>query len=200
MKDRLFGMGDETQRHKVTVLGDSRVGKTSLLLFYQKGIFTPSTALTIGTGSVHVTATGKSGPIPIQFWDTAGQERFRSLIPLYSRGSIVAAFVYAIDDRQSFQSVSDWIQTYRDSCEGIMRGCLIANKVDLAESRVVGFEEGLAFAKARGMPFFEVSAKTGENVAVAFADVTRVIEESQVGLKFDVWKSGQSSHGVCCSS
>jgi len=156
---------------KVTFIGDTLVGKTSLLIRHTKGTFSIISSPTIGSGSVSSTIKIGNESITIQYWDTAGQERFQSLLPMYSRGSNIGVFVYSVTSRSSFNNVEKWVSLFKDSADMEAKCVLIGNKMDLDNEREVSFEEGQLFAQTNHMSFFEVSAKTGENVNVAFSQI-----------------------------
>ena len=80
--------------------------------------------------------------VRLQLWDTAGQERFRSLIPSYINDSQVAVVVYDITSKQSFENVTSWIEQARNIRGEDVTIIIVGNKIDLAEKRQVGTEEG----------------------------------------------------------
>ena len=86
-----------TMKQKVVFLGDSSVGKTSIIARYMSGNFNAGYEATIGTDfSTKTVPTSKGKSVQLQIWDTAGQERYRSLIPSYIRDSAAAVIVYDI--------------------------------------------------------------------------------------------------------
>merc|ERR1719245_1456808 len=101
--------------------------------------------------------------IRLQLWDTAGQERFRSLIPSYIRDSSVAVVVYAVDNRDSFDSVDKWIEEVRKEREDEVLLVLVGNKIDL-HRKEVSSQAGAAKARDYRAIFIETSAKTADNV------------------------------------
>ena len=107
--------------------------------------------------------------------DTAGQEVFGRLRRRYYEGSIACIVVYDITRRDSFDSLKDWVEDYQ-SVQGKDKSMvLIANKIDLEDSRQVTFEEGQAFAESLGLPFYECSAKIGgENIPKVYEDIVKV--------------------------
>eukprot|EP01094_Clydonella_sp_ATCC50884_P010539 TRINITY_DN2020_c1_g1_i4.p1 TRINITY_DN2020_c1_g1~~TRINITY_DN2020_c1_g1_i4.p1 ORF type:complete len:157 (-),score=53.70 TRINITY_DN2020_c1_g1_i4:728-1198(-) len=105
--------------------------------------------------------------IQVQVWDTAGQERFRAITSSYYRGAHGIIAVYDTSDRISFNNAKEWlgeIQRYSAAASTI----LVGSKTDMHMSRQIQTEEGEQFAQSRKLPFFETSAKTGENVEDAF--------------------------------
>lgn len=102
--------------------------------------------------------------VRLQLWDTAGQERFRSLIPSYINDSSVAVVCYDITSKQSFDNVSNWIDQARQIRGEDLTIFMVGNKIDDAEKRQVGTEEGQSKAEELKVNFIETSAKVGINV------------------------------------
>ena len=101
-------------------------------------------------------------------WDTAGQEKYKGLIPSYVRNSSIVFIVYDISSKTSFDNIPKWINFIKSIENTTLILC--GNKIDL-ESREVKKEVGEEFAKKEGIPFFEVSAKTNENIKNMFYNV-----------------------------
>lgn len=113
--------------------------------------------------------------VRLQLWDTAGQERFRSLIPSYINDSSVAVCCYDITSRQSFESVGSWIDQARQIRGEELIIFLVANKIDDAEKRQVGTEEGMSKAEELKVHFIETSAKVGINVKPLFKNLAETL-------------------------
>ena len=113
---------------------------------------------TVGIDFMSVTVQDKN--VRLQIWDTAGQERFRSLIPSYLKDSSLILLVFSVTDRQSFEGLSEWMDTISKSTDGSSDLLLVANKTDLLP-RVVTIEEAETFANAHKMTYLEYSAKEG---------------------------------------
>jgi len=108
--------------------------------------------------------------------DTAGQERFKALSNLYFRGAKAIIFVYAINSRDSFEDVNDWISTAKQHCDNEeFIGCLIGNKLDLERQRQVSYEEGLELAQQNNYLFLEVSAKAKLGIDNIFEDILNLV-------------------------
>ena len=117
----------------------------------------------------------KNYNIRIEIWDTAGQEAFRSITRTYYKSSTCALIVYDITDKKTFENVATWLNECRDMCYKDILICLVGNKTDLEEKRVVSKEEGQKFADDNGLLFFETSAKSGENIEEMFNKCTEDI-------------------------
>ena len=108
--------------------------------------------------------------IKAQIWDTAGQERHANMTSQYFRGAVGAVLVYDISNSSSFNNLKDkWLIQMREYAQSGIRCILVGNKCDLSEKfREVQVDEGIALAQKEGFDFIETSAKSGENVEVAF--------------------------------
>lgn len=160
---------------KVLIIGESGVGKSSLMLRFVDDTFDPEQAATIGV-DFRVTSMNIDGNrVKLAIWDTAGQERFRTLTPSYYRGAQGVICVYDVTSRASFEKLDHWmseVDIY--STKGDAVKMLVANKIDMP-NREVSREEGLRFAKRYRALFIEVSAKTREGVQCAFEELIEKI-------------------------
>jgi Ras-related protein Rab-18 len=162
---------------KILLIGNSGVGKSSLLLRFTAGKF-DDLAPTIGVDFKVKMLSMQGKRLKLTIWDTAGQERFRTLTSSYYRGAQGIILVYDVTRRATFTDLSDvWLKevdrfsTHRDCIK-----MLIGNKVDLEESgRVVTKKEGIAFARQHGCLFLEASAKTSINVQRCFEELVHKI-------------------------
>lgn len=152
---------------KCITVGDSGVGKSSLILrFTDKRFFEPHPA-TIGIELGVKNITLRSKRIKLNIWDTAGQESFRSLVKSYYRDTCIVFLVYDVSNMFTFISLNTWYKDIADLSNN-PRIILIGNKCDLTEDRQVSFEEGHQFARDNNMPFIETSAKLAQNIDDAF--------------------------------
>uniref|UniRef100_A0A6B2LMB9 Uncharacterized protein n=1 Tax=Arcella intermedia TaxID=1963864 RepID=A0A6B2LMB9_9EUKA len=154
---------------KLLMLGDSSVGKTSLILRYVDNYFTESSIGSLGEEYKEKALTVDDKKFKIQIFDTAGQERFRKVTSSYFRGGQGVMLCYDVTKRQTFDNIPKWmqeIQKYGDIGVAIV---LVGNKTDLDPStREVSIEEGEKMAKDFNTDYIEASAKTGAGVEEAF--------------------------------
>lgn len=111
----------------------------------------------------------------LNIWDTAGQERFHALTPLYYRDADGALLVYDITDVKSFERVKHWVTELRRMASPSIQLVICGNKADLERSRKVDNAAAAAYAKEMGASHFLTSAKMGDGLKEAFADLTKRI-------------------------
>ncbi|KAK8624092.1 hypothetical protein V6N13_065449 [Hibiscus sabdariffa] len=196
---------------KLLMIGDSGVGKSTLLLSFTSDTFEELNP-TIGVDFKvkHVTIGEKK--LKLAIWDTAGQERFRTLTSSYYRGAQGMIMVYDVTRRDTFTNLSDiWakeIDLYSTNQDCIKM--LVGNKVDKESERVVSKKEGIDFAQKYGCLFIECSAKTRVNVEQCFEelvlkilDTPSLVAEGSSGVKKNIFKQNPPETGAttssCCS-
>eukprot|EP00761_Pharyngomonas_kirbyi_P008402 gb/GECH01008413.1/.p1 GENE.gb/GECH01008413.1/~~gb/GECH01008413.1/.p1 ORF type:complete len:202 (+),score=44.77 gb/GECH01008413.1/:1-606(+) len=160
---------------KLLLIGDSGVGKSSLVLRFSDGTFSDSYVSTLGVDFKIRTLVLDGKKFKLQIWDTAGQERFKTITTAYYRGAHGVIIVYDITSRKSFNNVSMWLnQIDKDAAESIAK-LLIGNKSDLEDQRAVSTADGTEMARSLQIPFIESSAKLSTNVDEAFTKLVRAI-------------------------
>ena len=155
-------------RHKIIFVGDQAVGKTSIISRIMDNPFNEIYEASIGVDFMSKNIKYKGQNVKLQMWDTAGQEKYKGLIPSYIRNSSIVFVVYDVSVKKSFDNIPNWI-TFIKTIENTTL-VLCGNKIDLS-NREVKIEEGEEFAKKEGISFFEVSAKTGQNIKNMFYNV-----------------------------
>ena len=160
---------------KIILLGDSSVGKSSIVyqLFQKK--FRPQNEPTIGMSYISQSFSTKNGNIILHIWDTAGQERYRSIIPIYSRGCAAAIFVVSVDLPESLSNLHIWFDIIQGKCLHTCKMYIVVNKVDLGHNEIVNETEMLA--KERGYSFFLTSAKDYNSVFNLFQNIANDLSE-----------------------
>ena len=162
---------------KVLLLGNSDVGKSSLLLRYVDSIWNDAFVPTIGVDFKVKTLEINEKKVKMQIWDTAGQERFRTVVSTYFRGAHGILLLYDVTNRDSFKNLESWlIEIEKNAKEKVLK-ILIGNKCDLTDDRDITSDEGKAFALRNGMEFMETSAKMNTNVTEAFETLGKLMIE-----------------------
>ena len=172
-------MGDDNYDHifKVLLLGNSDVGKSSLLLRFVDSVWNDAFVPTIGVDFKVKTLDINNQKVKMQIWDTAGQERFRTVVSTYFRGAHGILLLYDVTNKDSFKNLESWlIEIEKNAKEKVLK-ILIGNKCDLTEDREISEEEGKAFALRNGMEFMETSAKMNTNVSEAFETLAKLMIE-----------------------
>ena len=151
---------------KTLVIGDSRVGKTSLLLKYVDKSFPDEHISTIGVEYKEKLITKDGFNIRLQIWDTAGEERFRSITKSIYKNTHGVLFVYDITQKDTFANVKHWIKD-TENIDREIRGVIVGNKIDLPD-RVISKIDLDEIGEKYKMPVIETSAKEGTNVNECF--------------------------------
>jgi small GTP-binding protein len=165
---------------KIVLLGAASVGKTCIICRAVSNEFDSEMPNTIGACFTAKEMDVAGSVVNLQIWDTAGQERFRTLAPMYYRGSVIAVLVYAVTDQASLDDVKNWADEMKIQTDEMPVLFVVGNKMDLVDERVVKYDQGEGMAKELAAFFTEVSAKTGVGVDELFI---RIAEEALKRLK-----------------
>ena len=171
------------EAHIIT-LGDSQVGKTSLIRRYTENQFTGEYLTTIGFDLKIKKMTLPNGEeIRIKVSDTAGQERFKSIATNYLKKANGILLVYDVTKETSYNNIDNWLEQIKSDSDIKRPMILIGNKSDMANERVISKEKGEELAKncCGGIKFYETSCKTGDNVDKAFDDLVYQIYNKYSG-------------------
>ncbi|EEF42866.1 ras-related protein RABC2a [Ricinus communis] len=208
------GTGGYDLSFKILLIGDSGVGKSSLLVsFISSSVEDLAPTIGVDFKIKQLTVDGKR--LKLTIWDTAGQERFRTLTSSYYRNAQGIILVYDVTRRETFTNLSDvWAKEVDLYCTN--KDCvkmLVGNKLDIDSERAVSREEGMALAKEHGCAFLECSAKTRENVekcfeelALKIMEVPSLLEEGSTAVKKKILNQKQENQAPpsrantgCCS-
>jgi small GTP-binding protein len=152
-------------RAKIVFIGDTQVGKTSLINRFVTGNFTDLVYTTVAGRGQSREINTKEGPVIMDIWDTAGQEQYRSLTSLFFRNAAAIVLVYDISKLASFESIQSWLDYSHKQSDGKALYFLVGNKSDLDDSRAVPLDRALSFVDQMGLQVaVECSAKTGAGV------------------------------------
>lgn len=196
--------------YKLIVVGDSGVGKTSILASYMNASFTDATQPTLGVEFFSKVLKKGDKNIQLMLWDTAGQDIFRSVTRSYYRGSHGALLVFDLTKKDSFSNLGSWLHDIRESAGKNVVVLLLGNKLDLCEDditmRAVTSEEAMEYAASNDMEYIEGSAKEKIRIEEAFdtcieqilAKVKEgVFPNQSAGVRPDE-KREDSGKGKCC--
>uniref|UniRef100_A0A8P4K4D0 small monomeric GTPase n=1 Tax=Dicentrarchus labrax TaxID=13489 RepID=A0A8P4K4D0_DICLA len=188
------------------LVGDSGVGKTSLLVQFDQGKFIPgSFSATVGIGFTNKVVTVDDVKVKLQIWDTAGQERFRSVTHAYYRDAHALLLLYDITSKTSFDNIRAWLTEVHEYAQSDVVIMLLGNKADMSSDRAIRRDEGERLAREYSVPFMETSAKTGVNVELAFTAVAKELKHRAVQHpnepKFQIHEyiEAQKEKSGCCS-
>lgn len=201
---------------KVIILGDSGVGKTSLMNQYVSKRFSNQYKATIGADFLTKEIILEDKLVTLQIWDTAGQERFQSLGVAFYRGADACILVYDITNPKSFEQLSEWRQEFLvqagPSNEDSFPFVVLGNKVDKENERRVSKNKASQWCKSRStdnpIPHYETSAKEAIKVEQAFIEAAQ-LALAQESTDNDIFipetinlntntASSKSSSGGCC--
>ena len=193
------------EKLKLMVIGETRVGKTSLIKKYTRDIFGGTYLTTVGIDFQEKIIKIDDKSIKLQIWDTAGEERFRNIAKNYFNTSDGFLLVYDITSKETLDKLDYWYEQIKENAPENTKYILVGNKSDLENKREINIKDGDIFAKKYNINFFETSAKEGTNVHKVFemlsSEIMRDInqkghknkEASQV-LK----KNKKTSKAKCC--
>lgn len=196
---------------KILLIGNSGVGKSSLLLRFADDTFTDNFMPTIGVDFKIRTLEVDGKTIKLQIWDTAGQERFKTITSSYYKGAHGIIVVYDVTDKESFKNIDTWMNEVEKHASDNVSRILVGNKNDLKDAKQVTTDEGKELADTYNIRFMETSAKESANVEEAFTLMTKEIKSrvvhtearkpTQTGVKIKQTnnkKLEKKAGGSCC--
>lgn len=178
---------------RIISVGDSTVGKSSLITQFVDGIYKDDNDHTVGVmfyAKVVDIGEAQPKPVKLQVWDTAGQERYRSITKSYYRNVAGCMLIFDMTNQRSFDAMTSWLDEARmcaDPYEPVF--VLVATKMDLDAQRQVPREVAESFARCNGTEYIETSAKFNQNVDEAFKLLAKGIytkmKEDKLGIRED---------------
>ncbi|CAM4798547.1 unnamed protein product [Rotaria magnacalcarata] len=165
---------------KILLIGDSGVGKTSLLNRFSDDTFSESFISTIGIDFRSKMITNAKEKIKLQIFDTAGQERFRSITCLYFKDAHAVMIVFDVTKQESFDNIKMWLEEVNTNATTDVNIVLVGNKCDLASERVVDYAKAKELADSLHISYIETSAKGSNNVEQIFQTViTEILSNNE---------------------
>ena len=160
---------EEEEKINILALGNSNVGKTSYILRYADNIYQ----------TVYLATYGIDFKIKILFYDTSGEEKFKSISLNTIKNVDGIALLYDITNQDSFEAISGWIKSIRESKGGNIPIVLLGNKCDLEDHREITKEEGKKLANEYNINLFEISNKEGINIEESCLELINKIIENR---------------------
>ena len=156
--------------HRVVLIGDSQVGKTSLIHRFVRNTYEKQQKNTVGAVFHTYEEEVNGQKVIMQIWDTAGQEKYRSLGPIYYRNASAGVAVFDITNVDSLNGLQQWIDDFKRHTDNPLL-FVVGNKTDLRQDNSVTDEQAKEFADKNGANLFLTSAKEGTNVKELFKSV-----------------------------
>ena len=180
-------MDDEYIGIKVTLIGESSVGKTCIINRFCKGLFTPDVDSTLGANYSQKRIERNGQKIRLDLWDTAGEEKYRAIGRHFYKESYIVCLVYDITNKDSFENLkSIWYPELKEYGEEYKIIALIGNKLDLYLDEKVSEEEGKKFANEINAVYKRTSALEGLGLEDLFNElVDRYLSEVKNVIKKD---------------
>ena len=165
---------------KILLIGDSYVGKTSLLLQYIERECPENHMATIGVEFRDKIIQIDNKKVKLQVWDTSGQERYRSITKNFYRNADGVMFVCDVTKEKTFDNIKNWlIDSEQNANNSNFKKILVGNKIDLKAERAINTQQLQNFANKKEMNFYETSAKDGTNVDKIFTELAKLILEDK---------------------
>ena len=171
--------GFDGYKFRVVLLGEATVGKTSLLRRYTENAFDDEYKQTLGTTFANrdievKDEQGNARTVRLSIWDMGGQSTYRELRRQYMKGASASIIVYDVTKPESFMAMNNWFESFREVCPDAP-AFICANKVDLADKRMVPLEPGLMLRDWFQSEYYETSAKDGTAVVDVFTRCAEVV-------------------------
>ncbi|CAK66698.1 unnamed protein product (macronuclear) [Paramecium tetraurelia] len=160
---------------KIILLGDSNVGKSSILKRYSENTFSEQQAPTIGLAFYKKVVERKNIKITLEIWDTAGQEKFKKIAPIYYRNAQAVLICFDVSNRDTLEGAKRWLEEIDKYLDPDCVKFLVGNKQDYGS-----FEIDQAFLESNHMKYIQTSAKTGHNVDMLFRRVARTLAKTKI--------------------
>jgi small GTP-binding protein len=194
----------------ILLLGDSCVGKTSLISRYANGIFKDEYIATVGLDFVSKQEIINDKNINVKLWDTAGQERYKALTPSYLRGADGVVLVFDVTNSETFDNLKFWLDSLKNNLgenNSFLPVVINGNKIDI-DDRDISKDDANKFAQENNYKYFETSAKSGVGVDELFREIvnqilenkekTDEVKEERKSIKINENKGNNQKKKGCC--
>ena len=182
LKDSQISQSDNFINFKLIIIGESGVGKSSVLKRAVYNRFDEGYNATIGFEFLLMHFKINDLKIKLQIWDTCGQELYRSLVQSFYRNTSLAIIIYDISDKKTFEGLDIWLKDLRQHTEPDIPIFIVGNKNDL--ERKVTTEEGKIFSTTHRTGYFtECSAKNGYNIKEIFFEAAKLLYKNYMKFK-----------------
>ena len=198
---------EELITFKIITLGESKVGKTSLLRRYLENKFDSDILTTIGlTFTFKEIFLNNGKKVKLKLLDTAGQEKYRALAKSYFKNADGVFFVYSIDNEESFEKIKEWISLFKETNHETTSQYLVETKNDL--NRIVDEEKSKEFAKNNNLKWFSTSSKNNNSIDELFSDIAESLykeynkkgNKGQIKMQLKNKKNKNKKDKICCIS
>jgi small GTP-binding protein len=160
---------------KVVLLGDSGVGKSSVMLRFVTNNFKIDSASTVGASYMGRTLQFPDKSVKFNIWDTAGQERYHSLAKMYLHDANAALLLYDITNKSSFEALKRWYEELKDVAPKNIIIAVCGNKEDLVTDEAISPDEAKEYAKSIGGFYRKISAKNNQGIEGVFKEIAHRI-------------------------
>ena len=182
------------EKCQLLIIGDSSVGKTSILTRFTEDKFTTNYINTIGIDFFSKDEIFNNKKIRIKIWDTAGEERYRALTQGFFKSANGIIITYSVNDVDTFENLKYWIQSIHTNLgeNDLVKIIIIGNKIDL--DREVNFDDAKKYAEDNGYKYFETSAKSGKGINESIKFLVQEIIDSQDKINNNNKNSKDNKH------
>ena len=172
---------------KIIMIGDSAVGKTSLVNRFMGFEFQENYACTINADfKIKSLTIDSTTGAELTVWDTCGQEKFRAMTRQYFKDAHGIILVYDVNSENSFKGLSLWLNEVKTNCKNNVSVILVGNKIDL-DNRKISKEDGNSFAVNNGLMYVETSSKEGINIDTPFENLAHdIIKKIKDNPDYDI--------------
>ena len=162
---------------KFVILGEGRVGKTSILSKYFKKKFNEGEKSTVNPAFYEKTVNYQGKKVQLKFWDTAGQEQFNAISTMYYQNAVGALLVYDVSIFETFEKVKSWVMTLQEAVGKDITFVIAGNKFDLINKNIMEEQNPAidSYCAKEKCKHFYTSAKTGFNLDEAFDSLINTV-------------------------